>query len=104
MRAENILPQWFSCEQPEVVVVAADCPSLSPLPTTTPEGELVTYYGDPSCILCRVAKNPTEYSIGRLQPGMYMITCPFSKDKYQYFTISGRFWNHTDLTLNGKFW
>ena len=87
-----------------MVVAAADCPSLSPPPSATTEGKLVTYYPDPSCILCRVAKNPTEYFIARLLPGMYIITCPFRKDRYQYFTISGQSWNRIDLALNGGFW
>lgn len=51
----------------------------------------------------RVAKNPTEHSIGRLLPSRYM-TCPFRKGRYQCFTISGQSWNHTDLALNGEFW
>ena len=65
--------------------------------------EELIYYLDPSCILCRVAKNPTEHSIGRLLPGRCM-TCPFRKGRYQCFTISGQSWNHTDLALNGEFW
>ena len=65
--------------------------------------EELTYYLGPSCILCRVAKNSIECSIGRLLPGRYM-TCPFRKGRYQCFTISGQSWNHTDLAMNGEFW
>lgn len=42
MSAENFLAQWISCEQPEFMVVAVNCPFLPLPPATTTERELAS--------------------------------------------------------------